>query len=206
MSDTSLKRWDKGGRIFRREPLRKRLIKAIRRLKVQHARVEGAAMRMTRHEKELFEKCVEAQMKEDLARATLYANECAETRKMAKVVLGAQLALEKAILRLETVHELGETAAAITPVANILKAVQKDLAGVIPEVSYEIGAISDEIGRMVVEVGEATGMAVDMETASEEARKILQEASAVAEQRLREKLPELPAIPAPEASTKTPTE
>jgi len=199
-----MKKWEKGGRIFQRTPLKKRLTMAIHRLKVQYSRVEGAAMRMSRHEKELFEKCVNAQMKGDSARAALYANECAEARKMSKIVLGAQLALEKAILRLETVHQLGETAAAIIPVARILKAVQKDLAGVIPEVSYEIGVISDEIGKMVVEVGEATGMVVDMEAASEEAKKILEEASAVAEQRLKEKLPELPTIPTPDTSTPTP--
>ncbi|MBS7648605.1 Snf7 family protein, partial [Candidatus Bathyarchaeota archaeon] len=173
----SMKKWDKGGRIFGRIPLKQRLTMAIHRLRVQYSRIEGAAMRMERHEKELFEKCVGAHMKNDAARAALYANECAEARKMAKVVLGAQLALEKALLRLETVHQLGETAAAIMPVAGVLKAIQRDLAGVIPEVSYEIGVISDEIGKMVVEVGEATGMSIDMEAANEESRKILEEAA-----------------------------
>jgi len=201
----SIKKWDKGGRIFERTPLKQRLTMAIHRLKVQYSRIEGAAMRMERHEKDLFEKCVNAHMKGDNARAALYANECAEARKMAKVILGAQLALEKALLRLETVHQLGETAAAIVPVAGILKAIQKDLAGVIPEVSYEIGAISEEIGKMVVEVGEATGMSIDMEAANEEARKVLEEAAAVAEHRLKEKLPELPELPTPETSTTTST-
>jgi division protein CdvB (Snf7/Vps24/ESCRT-III family) len=199
----SIKKWDKGGRIFERTPLKQRLTMAIHRLRVQYSRIEGAAMRMERHERDLFEKCVNAHMKSDNARAALYANECAEARKMAKVVLGAQLALEKALLRLETVHQLGETAAAIVPVAGILKAIQKDLAGVIPEVSYEIGAISDEIGKMVVEVGEATGMSIDMEAANEEAKKVLEEAAAVAEHRLKEKLPELPELPTPDTSTTT---
>jgi division protein CdvB (Snf7/Vps24/ESCRT-III family) len=56
---------------------------------------------------------------------------------------------------------------------------------------------------MVVEVGEATGMSIDMEAANEEAKKVLEEAAAVAEHRLKEKLPELPELPTPDTSTTT---
>jgi len=46
-------------------------------------------------EKELFAECVSAQMKGDSARATMYANQCAEIRKIMRLVTGAVETLSK---------------------------------------------------------------------------------------------------------------
>jgi division protein CdvB (Snf7/Vps24/ESCRT-III family) len=45
---------------------------------------------------------------------------------------------------------------------------------------------------MVVEVGEATGSGYDISTSSEEAQRIITEANTIAEQRMKERFPELP--------------
>ena len=187
-----MKKWEKGGRIFQRTPLKKRLTMAIHRLKVQYSRVEGAAMRMSRHEKELFEKCVNAQMKGDSARAALYANECAEVRKISKLLLKSRLALEQVLLRLETVEEFGDVITVMGPVAGVISALKNQLGGIVPEVSYELGQIGDELSKIVVEAGEATGHRWQLEPVNSEARKILAEAASLAEQRIKERLPELP--------------
>ena len=70
------------------------------RLKVQEGKIENSLMKLQRHDKNLFNKCVTARIGKDSARAAMYASECAEIRKMAKTTLGCQLALEKAVIRL----------------------------------------------------------------------------------------------------------
>ncbi len=46
-------------------------------------------------EKELFDKCVSAQMEGDSEKATMYANQCAEVRKMIRFVVGTVGILSK---------------------------------------------------------------------------------------------------------------
>jgi division protein CdvB (Snf7/Vps24/ESCRT-III family) len=206
LSRKLIKEWEKneeksffsqiGNRMLRRgKPLRERIAAALYRLKTQQNRLEGAAARIQQHDKELFNKCVNAQLAKDFARAKIYASECAEMRKMAKITLQCQLALEKVALRLETIEEFGEVLIQMGPVASIIQAVRSNISGIMPEVSYELGMIGETLNEIVLEVGEATGQPFDFEASGEEAQKILGEAGAIAEQRMKERFPELP-IPA----------
>jgi len=194
----ALKGWEKGGRFIHKEPLKKKVDQAVYRLRVQRSRLEGASMRMNQHDKELFAKCVAAQTTKDAQRAAMYANECAEVRKLSKVIIRSELALEQVMLRLETVEEFGNFAASMKPVVGVVRALGSQLAGVIPEVSFELNQIGEDLTKLVIDVGETTGHTWDIE-ASGEAQSILADASAVAEQRLKERFPELPAaVPAGE--------
>lgn len=190
---SKFKSWDKPtGIVRRRRPLKERIDEAIYRLKSQLNKLEMASMRMSQHEKQLFEKCVTAQAIGDEARASLYANECAEVRKISKLLLKSQLALEQVLLRLETVEEFGDVITVMGPVAGVISALKSQLGGIIPEVGYELGQIGSELSKIVVEVGEATGHKWHLEPVGSEAQKILAEAASLAEQRIKERLPELP--------------
>ncbi len=101
-------------------PIKEQVATALYRLKVQQNKLETAAMRMQQHDKEIFAKCVSSQMAHDVARASMYANECAEVRKMAKVTLQCQLALEQVSLRLETIEEFGDMARLMAPAASVV--------------------------------------------------------------------------------------
>lgn len=131
-------------------------------------------------------------MSKDTARAVMYANECVEVRKMARIMLQSELAIEQTILRLETVKEFGDVAAQMAPVVSIVNAVKSQLLGVMPEVSYELSTIGETLNNMMVEVGETTGSNYDMVASGEEAQKILKEANTIAEEKMKEKFPELP--------------
>lgn len=180
-------------RMHRNVPLKERVDEAIFRLRVQENRLDAASTRMEQHDKEMFNKCVKAQMDKDNARAAMYANECAQVRKMAKVTLQCQLALEQAALRLETVREFGQIAAMMAPVASVVRSVQGKISGVIPEVGYELGEIGEMLNSVVYEVGEATGSNYEVQASSEEAQRILMEANTLAEHRMQQRFPDLPA-------------
>jgi len=51
--------------------------------------------RLEGREKELFGKCVSAQMEGDSVKATMYANQCAEVRKIIRLVAGTAETLSK---------------------------------------------------------------------------------------------------------------
>ncbi|MCK4474929.1 hypothetical protein KAU30_03710, partial [Candidatus Bathyarchaeota archaeon] len=57
-----------------------------------------------------------------------------------------------------------------------------------------------------MEAGQSTGLAINFDTSNEDAQKILTEAATVAEQKIKEKFPELPpGIPSVQLGEKTPT-
>jgi len=181
------------GEHFHHKPSAKEQVtSALYRLKAQQSKLEAAASRMQQHDKEIFNKCVSSQLSHDNARAAMYANECAEVRKMAKVTVQCQMALEQVSLRLETIQEFGDVASMMAPVANVVHSIKTQISGVMPEVGLELGQIGELLSSVVDDAGEVTGSTYDVATTSQESNKILDEASAIAEQHVKDRFPELP--------------
>jgi division protein CdvB (Snf7/Vps24/ESCRT-III family) len=204
LSSRILRDWDGGSREpllsridqrlhVHRTPLKEKIASTIYRLRVQENKLEASASRMMHQDRELFSKVVAAQVSNDHARAAMYANECAEVRKMAKTVLRCQLALEQVTLRLETVEEFGDVAAMMVPVASVVHSIKNQISGLVPEVGFELSEIGETLNGIVLEAGEATGQTYESDVPNGEAQRILSEASAISEQRMREKFPDLPA-------------
>ncbi len=64
----------------------------------------------------------------------------------------------------------------------------------LPNAERELESVGMMLNDIMVEAGQTTGIAPDFEVAGEDARKILDEAATVAEQRMKEKFPELPLL------------
>jgi division protein CdvB (Snf7/Vps24/ESCRT-III family) len=184
---------------FHPTPIRKRIMEALFKLKMQLARLDRTAQKMQQRDATLHSKCVTAIQQKNTQLASMYANECAEIRKMAKVVLQSQLALEQVALRLDTVMQYGDVAHAMMPVASVVRTIKTQLEGVLPEVSMELASVNESLEYLVMQVGEATDQSFDTSITSEGAQKILSEANVVAEQKMRERFPDLPQIAAQEA-------
>jgi division protein CdvB (Snf7/Vps24/ESCRT-III family) len=197
-----LKEWDAerkepavsrlGEHFHHRLSVKEQVSSALYRLKTQQNKLEAAASRMQQHDKEIFNKCVSSQLAHDTARAAMYANECAEVRKMAKVTVQCQMALEQVSLRLETIQEFGDVARMMAPVANVVHSIKNQISGVMPEVGFELGQIGEVLSSVVDNAGEVTGSSYDVTTPSPESSKILEEASSIAEQHMKDRFPELP--------------
>ncbi|MCD6241870.1 hypothetical protein J7K27_10255, partial [Candidatus Bathyarchaeota archaeon] len=97
------------------------------------------------------------------------------------------------VLRLSTVSELGDIVTTLAPAVSVLRSVRGGMAMIFPEAERELGEIGDLLNGIIIEAGQTTGSTINFEAANEDAQKILNEAATVAEQRIKEKLPELPA-------------
>jgi division protein CdvB (Snf7/Vps24/ESCRT-III family) len=179
---------------IRPTPMRQRVNECLFKLKIQQRKLERTSYHMQQRDQALYGKCVLAIQGKNTQLASMYANECAELRKMAKVVLHSELALEQITLRLETVHEFGDMAATMMPVASVVRALKTQLEGVMPEVSLELAEVNETLEGLAVEVGEATETSFDVSASSTESQHILQEANTVAEQKMKERFPELPSL------------
>lgn len=188
-------------------PLKPRLDMAVRRIELQVQKLDQANERFSQRDKSIFARIVDSYTKHDMARANVFANELAEIRKMEKMIMHAQLALEQIMLRLRTVSELGDVVSTLGPAVGVLRAVKSGMANIFPEAERELGQIGNLLSGIIVDAGQSTGTTINFETANEDAQKILTEAAAVAEQKVKEKFPELPAgIPSLQLGEKAPTE
>lgn len=185
-------------------PLKSRLIIAIKRIDLQIQRLEKARNRFSERDKSLFARIVKAYTKHDMVRANIFASELAEIRKMEKMIVHSQLALQQIVLRLKTVSELGDVVSTLTPAVRVLRSIRTGIAAVSPEVEREFGHIGNILNGIITDAGYSTGLSIDFKTANEDAQKILKEAATVAEQKVKEQFPELPTRVSP-ANESVPT-
>jgi len=174
-------------------PLKPRLDFAVRRIELQVQRLDKASERFSERDKSIFARIVDAYSKHDMPRANVFANELAEIRKMEKMIMHARLALEQIVLRLRTVSELGDVVTTLTPAVSVLRSVRTGMSSIFPEAERELGQIGNLLNGIIIDAGQSTGLTINFESANEDAQKILTEAATVAEQKIKEKFPELPA-------------
>ncbi len=174
-------------------PLKPRIDFAVRRIDMQIQRLDKASDRFTERDKSIFTRIVQAYSKHDMTRANVFANELTEIRKMEKMIMHARLALEQIVLRLRTVSELGDVVSTLAPAVGVLRTVKSGMASIFPEAEKELGQIGTLLSGIIVDAGHSTGLTLNFEAVNEDAQKILNEAASVAEQKIKDKFPELPA-------------
>ena len=179
---------------FHPTPLKERIMHASYRLHVQQDKLDHMYARLVQRDTELFQRCVGAQASNDSGRAKILANECAEIRKIAKVVLGSQLALERVILRLETVEEFSDIMLQMAPIMSIVKETKAKIAGTVPQVANELEEVNNILGDLTDEAGEVTETELPVEASNEDARKILEETGLIAEEKVRSHFPDLSSV------------
>jgi division protein CdvB (Snf7/Vps24/ESCRT-III family) len=174
-------------------PLKPQLDQAGRQIQAQIARLDGASSRLKTRDATIFSRVVSSVQKHETQQAAVYANELAEIRKMGRMITQARLALEQIALRLGTITDLGDIVVTLAPTISVVRSVRQDLSGVLPEAEGEITEISSLLSSILVDAGSVGGYSLNFEAANEEAEKTLEEAAAVAEQRMKERFPEIPA-------------
>lgn len=180
------------GRFNNPGPLKPRLDEATRQIQTVMAKLDAAIFKLKDRDAFLFSKIVSSLQKRDSQRASMFANELAELRKMSKMVTQSKLALEQIVLRLNTVTELGDVVLTLAPATSIVRNLRESLSGVMPEAEGEMNEISGLLSGILVDAGSVSGSSLNFETANEEAERALAEAAAVAETRIRNNFPDIP--------------
>lgn len=151
-------------------------------------------MRLKERDKSLFQKCITALKANNKERAAICANELAEVRKIINFLQQVELAIERVILRLETVRELSDIVIDLKPALKTLQSVSKQLFEVLPEVSSEISEINNVIGETICSTRiSADEVMIPVDRVTPAGEQILEEVTSFLEKKLAETLPEPPA-------------
>lgn len=172
--------------------LKPRIQTAVNKLQLQISKMDSMLNKLHERDAQLFKRIVAAMQQHDTSASRVLSNELAEIRKVSKMLGNARMALEQVQLRLTTIHDLGDAMVAIGPAMSTMKGLRSSLGRFMPEADAELNAMTQTLGGLMMDSLGGDAFNMDSEVSNEETDKILQEASAVAEQQIGERFPSVP--------------
>jgi len=173
--------------------LKPRVETAIKKLQMQTAKLDGMLSSLNDRDQKIFSRIVTATQQHDTHSANVLSKELAEVRKVRRVLGNARMAIEQIELRLTTFHDLGDTVVTIMPTIGLMKNMKSSLAKFMPGADQELNNMAEMLGGLMTETFHSTDASFGGDTVmNSDAEKILQEASAVAEQQSGDKFPSIP--------------
>ena len=174
--------------------LKPRIQNAVNKLQVQTTKMDAMLTKLDQRDQQLFTRVVTAVQQHDTSASKVLSNELAEIRKVKKMLGGARMSLEQVQLRLSTIHDLGDAMVAIGPAMSTMKGLQSSLGKFMPEADSELNTMTQTLNGLMTDSLSGDAFNMESDVSNEETDKILQEASAVAEQQIGEKFPSVPSI------------
>jgi len=172
--------------------LKPRIESAVNKLQGQISKMDSMLTKLRERDAQLFKRIVAAMQQHDAAASRVLSNELAEIRKVTKMLGNARMALEQVQLRLTTVHDLGDAMIAIGPAVSTMKGLKSSLGRFMPEADSELNSMTQTLNGLMMDSLAGGDFNVDTDVSGEETEKILQEASAVAEQQIGDRFPSVP--------------
>jgi division protein CdvB (Snf7/Vps24/ESCRT-III family) len=180
-------------------PLREIVIKSLQTLKIQRNKLGQASFRLRERDRVLLETC--AHNLANREKAAIYAGEIIEIRKLIEFLHDVEIAIERVIIRLETIQELSDIVIDLKPALKLLQSVSQQLFEVLPDVSSELTRVKDAIDDTLSSTKITTDESIiPVNRKTPEGEEIIKEVTIALEQEIGKKLPEPPAtLKAPEA-------
>ncbi len=177
-----------------REELRRRLEKALTELGTQIERLRHKYRSMEAMSREYMERVVESLIAKDEAKATIYAEEIAEIRRLAEIVYKTQLVLEQVKLRLETIIEISELIGLVVPLVSLITEIEDEVVGIAPEAMDNLRELASCIEEFTSAATAKEMEPIKREDLSDEALKVLDEARRIAAEKVEETFPDVPEL------------
>ncbi len=168
--------------------------RVITKLNVSLRKLSHISEALQKEDAQLFTRCVAAHVKGDHVHAMMYANECAEIRRMALHVVTSTYALEQMVLRLRTVVKLGEVMGTMSPVMGVIQETGHRLEGIVPTIAGQLNDANQLLVNSLAHMGtsQLNNQTQNSVVFSDEAAQILDEAKRSAVDTVRSQFPAIP--------------
>ncbi|MEM0260475.1 MAG: Snf7 family protein [Sulfolobales archaeon] len=177
----------------KREKIMERLTIANSRVKQLLAKLNNQISILDEREKILFERLVSLIEYKDSARANIVASEISQIRNLKKHLLAFQVVLENISLRIDNIILIGDISKDLPTLLGIVREARNIIKGVFPGMEIEFIALEEDLKGVATEMKDFS-IYNSMEynpSASSDAKKILEEAYLVAEERIRSSMPKV---------------
>jgi division protein CdvB (Snf7/Vps24/ESCRT-III family) len=175
-------------------PLKPRLETASNKLQLQVSKLDAIVTKLNERDASLFRRVVDAVQRHDTDTTRVLSNELAEVRKVSRTLGQAKMAFEQVSMRLSTIHNMGDIMVALGPAITSIKSLKPGLGRFVPGADSEINTMQTLLNGIMMESLQGGSSGIEINTGSgSDIDQIMMEASAVAEQKMNDKFPSIPA-------------
>jgi len=171
-----------------------RIAVALRDIETQRKELEALKARLAERRQKLFETSVRALQEKNKSKASVYATEHAEVRKVSRVVEASELALTQVSLRLQSITEIGDAMLHMDTAFRSLKQVSKEMQGVLPALDAASTDINSTLVETMAQMGQISP-SINIDIRTENSQDLVEQAKRYAEEesaRLRNSLNVMP--------------
>ena len=165
--------------------IRPKVAATIKEIELHRRELENLRARLEQRRKSLFDVTVRAMMSKDKAKASIYANEWSELRKVGKVVYASELALTQVMLRLESIVDLGDVMSHMSMAFKVLRTANKAVQGVVPSLDQTSDEFNAALTETMAEMGNVSP-SISLNIKTESGEELVEQAKKLAEERADE--------------------
>lgn len=165
--------------------IRPKIAAAVKEIELHRRELENLRAKLEQRRKMLFDTTVRAMMSRDKPKATVYANEWTELRKVGKVVYASELALTQVMLRLESIVDVGDVMSHMSIAFKVLRQVNKAVQGVVPSLDQASNEFNNALTETMAEMGNVSP-SISLNIKTDSGEELVEQARKLAEQRADE--------------------
>lgn len=192
--------------IKKQQPLKPRIEFAKNKIQIQSQKLGSTLEKLKAREKTLFNEIISNLQKHNVQQSKVMSNELAQIKKTIKTTSELRLAIEQIQMRLDSTIDIGDVMTSVGPAMRALTKMRSGFSLMMPDVDLEIGEINGVFNDVLMNAGSIGNASFAFDVHGEDMDKILAEATAVAEQRVNETLPDVPVRPFSDNSRSSMTE
>jgi len=162
-----------------------KIASTIKEIELHRKELESLRAKLEQRRKALFDTTVKAMMTKDQSKATVYANEWSELRKVGKVVYASELALTQVVLRLESILDVGDVMFHMSMAFKVLRKVNKTVQGLVPSLDQASSDINNALTETMAGM-ENISPSISLNIQTESGEELVEQARKLAEQRAEE--------------------
>ncbi len=136
-----------------KEAMREKLTLAIRGIEIHRRHLENLRIRLGGRRRALFEALMDSIAKRDDMKATVYADEHAEIKRVLKVITSSEVALIQIKTRLESMSDIGDAFYHMKSAFGMVSKVSKSVANIVPSLENVTNGVNDAISTTLIQLG-----------------------------------------------------
>lgn len=137
-----------------KEAMKVKLSLAIRGIEIHRRHLENLRIRLAGRRRALFEALMDSIGKKDDMKATVYADEHAEIKRVLRVITSSEVALIQIKTRLESMSDIGDAFYHMKSAVGMVNKVSKSVANIVPSLENVTNGVNDAISTTLVQLGE----------------------------------------------------
>jgi len=173
-------------------PLKPRVDAVINRIDFQVSKFEIVLKDLKSKDDETLRSVLSSVKDNNTHYSGVCLSDLVQIRKLIKMISLSKVVFENLNIKLSTVSSIVDLVSILSPAVALVKNIRSSLISYMPESKEEIGSISGLIGGILVDAAQIGSYMINFETANEKASHLMNEASLVAERKIKEEFADIP--------------